>query len=172
MLSLVVIFFARCAEASVCIKRDSCHYKNTRLAGVPFQNISTKDIHPGSRSCASKCALTDGCVGVTLDPQEEICHLYHENNTLEIIEDPVLSLWLFQAPGVPCVQVSWLAPIAYSNTKPFDRSKWYIICYYENTAAVRPISLCDGNSGLKISQWSFVIRFPLFTIYPSPSEAE
>ena len=122
MLSLVVIFFARCAEASVCINRDSCHYKNTRLAGVPFQNISTKDIDPGSRSCASNCALTDGCVGVTLDPQEEIRHLYHENNTFEIIEDTVLSLWLLQAPGVPCVQVSWLAPIAYSNTKPFDRS--------------------------------------------------
>ena len=111
-------------QRHLCVLRGILVITKTRdLREYHSRIFRQKDIHPGSRSCASKCALTDGCVGVTLDPQEEICHLYHENNTLEIIEDPVLSLWLFQAPGVPCVQVSWLAPIVYSNTKPFDRSK-------------------------------------------------
>ena len=48
MLGFMVVFLALKGLASGCVKKDSCHYPDTKPLGVPFQDTSTKDIHPKS----------------------------------------------------------------------------------------------------------------------------
>ena len=104
MLGSVVVFLIPCALASVCRKRDSCHYPDTKLLGVPFLDIPTADIIP--LSCLSACMLIDSCFGAALDPLVERCYLYGKNASFGIIQDPSVNMWLFQATEVPCVTVS------------------------------------------------------------------
>ena len=95
-----------CALASSCVKRDACEYTDTRSLGVPFQTNSTQDIYP--LSCDAVCALTGGCVAVTLDPLGEMCHLFNESDDIRITSYPGATLVFFQAQGVPCIQVIWM----------------------------------------------------------------
>ena len=106
MIGFLVGFIMPCALALMCQKRDSCHYPDTKLLGVPFLDVPTTNIIP--QSCLSACMLAAGCFGAILDPQGERCHLYGENASFEIIKDLGVNLWLFQATGVPCVAVSKL----------------------------------------------------------------
>ena len=104
MLCFLVVLLVPQSLASMCIKRDFCHYPDTKLLGVPFIVMPTHDIHIGS--CLSTCLYTDDCRGVTLDPLGEMCHLYAESTSFEIAEAPGTNLWLSQAAGVPCIMVS------------------------------------------------------------------
>ena len=112
MLGFAVVFLAPCALAYVCGKRDTCHYPDTKLLGVPFLDISTRDIHP--QSCITVCLFTDGCIGATRDPLKEMCHLYDESISFGMTEDPGVHLWLFQAAGVPCIKVGKTTKIIWS----------------------------------------------------------
>ena len=94
MQGIVVVFLMPCALASTCVPWDLCHYPDTKPLGTPFLDIPTKHINPVS--CAATCAQTDGCVGVTLDSQEEMCHLYEESYTFGITLNPGTALWLNQ----------------------------------------------------------------------------
>ena len=103
MLGFVFAFVVPLAMASVCWKSDSCYYPDTKPLGVPFLEISTKDISP--MSCVRVCSLTEDCVGVTLDPLEGMCRLYGEISSFGITTDLGTGTWLFQAAGVPCIRV-------------------------------------------------------------------
>ena len=103
MLGFVIVFLVPRALAFVCWKGNSCHYPDTKPLDVSFLDISTKDSFP--LSCVGVCSLTDGCIGVTLDPHEAMCHLYRDNASFGLTRDPGKSLWLFQASGVPCIKV-------------------------------------------------------------------
>ena len=104
MQMVVTLFFIPCVLASVCEKVDMCHYPNTKPLVVSFLTISRDYIYPNS--CLVMCMMTNGCVGVTLDHLEGMCHLYKESTSFGITEDPSLNLWLIQATGVPCIMVS------------------------------------------------------------------
>ena len=107
MRGIVVVILMPCTLASMCVSWDLCHYPDTKPLGASFLDIPTKHVYPAS--CAGACAQTDGCVGVTLGLQEEMCHLYNESDTSGITQDPGTTLWLIQATGVPCVMVSAIA---------------------------------------------------------------
>ena len=107
MLGILIANLIPCILGSLCVKRDSCHYPDMNPLAAPFLDIKRQDIHP--RSCAAQCNLTAGCVGVTFNPLDDMCHLYERNISFGITQDPNIILWLFQATGVPCVQVGWLA---------------------------------------------------------------
>ena len=107
MLGIFVAQLIPCTLASLCMDSDSCRYPHTKPLGVPFLHITRQNIHP--RSCAAHCSLTDGCIGVISDPRHETCRLYTKNVSFGITQDPDTILWLFQATGVPCIQVGWLA---------------------------------------------------------------
>ena len=104
MLHLVVSFLMPCVMATACVKRSACEYVDARPQGVPSMTSSTRDIYP--RSCDAACSLTDGCVAVTLDPSGTMCYFFNESDDLGIIQDPGATLVLFQAQGVPCIEVS------------------------------------------------------------------
>ena len=106
MLHLVVSFLMPCVMATACVKKDACEYVKTRPQGVPSMTISMRDIYP--RSCDAVCSLTDGCVAVTLDPSGTMCYFFNESDDLGITQDPGATLVLFQAQGVPCIEVSWM----------------------------------------------------------------
>ena len=103
MVFFVVLFFP-CALSSFCSKSDSCYYPETKPLNVPYLDITKQDIYP--RSCTAICMLSDRCVGVTYDPLDETCHLYKQSASFGITQEPGVSLWLFQAPGVPCFKAS------------------------------------------------------------------
>ena len=104
---VVLLSLVPCSLASVCAMNDSCRYPDTKPLGVPVTDITKRDIYP--MSCALACMVADDCVGVTLDAQEEICHLYDGSAPFELTQDTGTTLWLFQAAGVPCVKVGWIA---------------------------------------------------------------
>ena len=107
MLGIFVAQLIPCILASLCMDRDSCRYPHTKPMGVPFLHITGQNIH--LRSCAAHYSLTDNCVGVTSDPRRETCRLHEKNVSFGITQDPDTILWLFQATGVPCIQMGWLA---------------------------------------------------------------
>ena len=106
MLHLVVVFLMPSIMETACVKRDACEYVDTRPQGVPSMTSSMRDIYP--RSCDAVCSLTDGCVAVTLDPSGTMCYFFNESDDLRITQDPGATLVLFQAQGVPCIEVSWM----------------------------------------------------------------
>ena len=104
MMGLFVLLLLPCELPPLCSKRDSCYYPDTKPRDVPFLDIIKQDIYP--RSCAAMCMLNYCCVGVTYDPLDETCHLYKQSASFGIKQAPGVSLWLFQAPGVPCFKAS------------------------------------------------------------------
>ena len=74
--------------------------------GAPFLGVRKQDIYP--MSCVATCMSIDVCVGVTFDPRDDVCQLYDESASFGITQDPDVSLWLFQAQGVPCLKVGGL----------------------------------------------------------------
>ena len=71
--------------------------------GAPFLGVRKQDIYP--KSCVATCMSIDGCVGVTFDPRDDVCQLYDESVSHGITQGADVSLWLFQAQGVPCLKV-------------------------------------------------------------------
>ena len=103
-LGFMMVFLVPCRVASQCEKKDTCHYPDTKPLDAPFRDILTKDIFP--MTCARVCSLTDGCIGVTLDPLEGKCHLYEESVSFGLTQELTTNLWLYQPVGVPCIRVS------------------------------------------------------------------
>ena len=132
MLGFVIVFLVPRALAFMCWKGDSCHYPHTKPLGVSFLNISTKDIFP--LSCVRVCSLTDGCIGVTLEPLEAMCHLYGESSSFGWTKDPGTSLWLFQASGVPCIKVRRMAMYSKSHNLCVQL---HLLCYIVSVSSVR-----------------------------------
>ena len=93
----IVVFLVPCVLAPGCEKMVACHYPDTMLLGVPFRIILKEDIFPVT--CATVCSLTEGCIGVTLDPLAAMCHLYGESASFGITPEVGTYLWLFQAGG-------------------------------------------------------------------------
>ena len=76
MLVLTIVLMAPYVTALLCKEKKLCLYPNTKLLGVPFLDIPIKDLYP--RPCAATCMFTTGCVGVTVEPGDGMCHLYKE----------------------------------------------------------------------------------------------
>ena len=104
MLNYLITCLVPCALASECWKNDLCYYPDTKPIGVPFLDIPRKDAR--LPSCPAACLSNDGCVAATVEPLEEICHLYEESASFEMAQAPGVNVWLSQAAGVPCIKVS------------------------------------------------------------------
>ena len=104
MSGFLLVFLWPCVLAFSCYKEDSCYYPDTKLLGLPFLGVRKQNIYP--RSCVATCMSTDGCVGVTFDPRDDMCQFYTESASFGLAQGPGVDLWLFQAPGVPCLRVS------------------------------------------------------------------
>ena len=122
----------------MCAKHESCHYPDTVPLGVPVRDFKIKNIYP--LSCMAACTSSNGCVGVTFDPRDGMCRLYGYSAPFELTQAPGVSLWLFEASGVPCVKVCWrmFRWHEVNTVKPADI--WHTV--FSNLLLINYIEVC------------------------------